>query len=159
MEYMLKGEEKLIIEPMTEADLDWVAKLEEETFSLPWSREAFLEEIELPDRLFVVAKLWEKQSDLPAMVGYSGMFLSFDEGEITNVAIAPKFRQRGLGYMMLQGQLQMAREKGAKAFTLEVRVSNSGAIHLYEKLGFESVGIRKNFYQRPTEDAMIMWKR
>jgi ribosomal-protein-alanine N-acetyltransferase len=55
--------------------------------------------------------------------------------------------------------MEMAGERGASSFTLEVRVSNASAIHLYEKLGFQSVGIRKNFYEKPTEDAMIMWKR
>lgn len=157
MEYILSEDERLTIEPMTEADLEWVAELEEMTFSLPWPKEAFREELGLPDRLFVVAKLHRAEGVLN--VGYSGMFLSFDEGEITNVAIDPKFRNKGFGYQMLEGQIQMAKKQGANAFTLEVRVSNVGAIHLYEKLGFEGVGVRKNFYEKPLEDALIMWKR
>lgn len=160
MEYTLSSNERLIIEPMTEADLEWVTALEEKTFSMPWSREAFAEEIGLSDRLFVVARLYPIGTDTLVNVGYSGMFISFDEAEITNVAVDSTFRQRGIGYLMLQGQLSMAaEEKGVSSFTLEVRVSNVDAIRLYEKLGFETVGIRKNFYQRPTEDAMIMWKR
>ena len=150
--------EQLIVEPMTEEDLDWVAALEASTFSLPWSKEAFAEELGLEDRLFVVAKLYS-ENDAPIAVGYSGLFLSFDEGEITNVAVDPAFRGKGFGYQMLRSQMEMAGERGASSFTLEVRVSNASAIHLYEKLGFQSVGIRKNFYEKPTEDAMIMWKR
>lgn len=158
MEYNLQEHAKLIIEPLAEEDLDWVTELEKESFSLPWSREAFEEEIGHPDRLFVVAKLRTEQGQMLG-VGYAGMFLSFDEGEITNVAVNPRFRGKGIGYRMLTSQMEMAGQKDVKSFTLEVRVSNAGAIHLYEKLGFESVGIRKNFYEKPTEDAMIMWKR
>jgi len=158
MENNFQENAKLIIKPLTEEDLDWVTKLEDETFSLPWSREAFAEEIGHPDRLFVVVKLC-KEGEEPIGVGYSGMFLSFDEGEITNVAVAPAFRGKGIAWQMLTAQMELAGQKGVKSFTLEVRVSNAGAIHLYEKLGFESVGIRRNFYEKPTEDAMIMWKR
>lgn len=150
--------EQLRIEPMTKEDLDWVSSLEAQTFSLPWSKEAFEEELGLQDRLFVVAKLYSEGAD-PVGIGYSGMFLSFDEGEITNVAVDPAFRGKGYGYQMLQSQMEMATEKGATSFTLEVRVSNAKAIALYEKLGFQSVGIRKNFYEKPIEDANIMWKR
>ena len=150
--------EYLKIEPMTEEDLDWVSALEAQTFSLPWSKEAFAEELGLKDRLFVVAKLYSDDMS-PIGVGYSGMFLSFDEGEITNVAVDPAFRGRGFGHTMLQTQMALAGEKGANSFTLEVRVSNASAIALYEKLGFQSVGIRKNFYEKPTKDANIMWKR
>ena len=157
MEYILSEKERLTIEPMTEDDLDWVAELEAKTFSMPWSREDFRGELGLPDRLFVVTRLHDG-SGLKG-VGYSGMFLSFDEGEITNVAINPIFRGRGIGYAMLNAQMEMAKSFGAGSFTLEVRVSNAGAIHLYEKLGFESVGVRKNFYEKPVEDALIMWKR
>lgn len=159
MENNFQENAKLIIEPLSEADLDWVTKLEAETFSLPWSREAFAEEIGHPDRLFVVAKLCEEGGPDPIGVGYSGMFLSFDEGEITNVAINPAFRGKGFGQQMLAAQMEMAGQKGVHSFTLEVRVSNQNAIRLYEKLGFQSVGVRRNFYEKPTEDAMIMWKR
>lgn len=163
MELILSNQERLTIEPMTEEDLDWVASLEEATFSMPWSKEAFREEIGLPDRLFVVAKLYAgthtEEGAQCEGVGYSGMFLSFDEGEITNVAVNPEFRGRGIGYQMLDAQMKMAKERGASSFTLEVRTSNANAIHLYEKLGFVSEGVRKNFYQRPVEDALIMWKR
>lgn len=157
MEYTLSNGERLTIEPMAVEDLDWVAALEQDTFSLPWSKEAFFDEIGLPDRLFVVAKLHANGQAVG--VGYSGMFLSFEEGDITNVAVSPKVRGQGIGYHMLNSQMEMAKERGADCFTLEVRVSNEGAIHLYEKLGFEGVGVRRNFYEKPVEDALIMWKR
>ena len=82
------------------------------------------------------------------------------EGEITNVVVRDDCQNRGIGRKLMD-ELLMRGEKeiGIEAFTLEVRIGNRSAIHLYESLGFVSAGIRKNFYEKPVEDAMIMWKR
>ena len=81
------------------------------------------------------------------------------DGEITNVVTKSSARGRGIGEQMLLKLLEEGTAMGVEAFTLEVRKSNDAAIHLYEKLGFVTEGVRKNFYEDPTEDALIMWKR
>ena len=90
------------------------------------------------------------------VIGYIGMYLSFDEAEITNVAVSPEHRQKGIGKVLVETVKEMVCKKNIKKIFLEVRVSNIPAIALYEKNGFQKVGIRKNFYEKPTEDANIM---
>ncbi len=141
------------IRPMERSDVERISRLEEETFSMPWSREAFLEMIEKEDARYYVA---EADGEV---VGGCGVLMIAGEGDITNVVIDKKYRNQGIGTKMLQYLIEDGYKNGLTAFTLEVRVSNESAIRLYEKLGFFSEGIRPNFYEKPTEDAMIMWKR
>jgi len=143
----------LSVRDMMTEDVKAVAKLEAEIFSMPWSERAFLEEVGRRDRLFVVTYVGEQ------LAGYCGLIPSFDEGDITNVAVSPEMRRKGIAEKMLSVLMKWGGEMGVTDFTLEVRKSNAGAIALYEKLGFVSEGIRKNFYQKPLEDAVIMWKR
>lgn len=82
-----------------------------------------------------------------------------DEGQITNVAVLPEYWHRGIGSKLISEMLVIAREEGLKSFTLEVRESNGNAVKLYKKLGFMKEGIRKNYYEKPTENALIMWLR
>ncbi|MBQ6806358.1 MAG: ribosomal protein S18-alanine N-acetyltransferase [Lachnospiraceae bacterium] len=141
------------IRPMERRDVERISQLEEETFSMPWSRDAFLEMIEKEDARYYVA---EADGEV---VGGCGVLMIAGEGDITNVVIDKKYRNQGIGTKMLQYLIEDGYQNGLTAFTLEVRVSNQNAIHVYEKLGFFSEGIRPNFYEKPTEDAMIMWKR
>lgn len=143
----------LLLRAMRVEDIPAVAKLEAEIFSVPWSEKSFLEEVEREDRLFVVAYVNE------TLAGYMGLIPFLDEADITNVAVASSMRRRGIAQKMLETTMGRAEKMGVNSFTLEVRVGNAGAIALYEKLGFTSEGIRKNFYEKPTEDALIMWKR
>ncbi len=145
--------EQIHIRPMKKEDVEIISRLEEETFSMPWSRDAFLEMITKEDAEYYVA---EKNGQV---IGGCGMLMAVGEGNITNVVIDEKERNKGIGTKMLQYLIEDGYKKGLQAFTLEVRVSNAAAIHVYEKLGFFSEGIRPNFYEKPTEDAMIMWKR
>ena len=92
------------------------------------------------------------------IAGYAGCYQSLEEAEITNIAVKRELRGQGIGRKLLMELMRLGKERGAFAYTLEVRVSNQAAIHLYESLGFISFGIRKNFYERPREDAMIMWR-
>lgn len=92
-------------------------------------------------------------------MGSCGMTVLCQEGNIDNVVVAPAFRGRGVAQRMLQELLSIGEADGVEAFTLEVRVGNAPAIHVYEKLGFVSEGIRPGFYEKPVEDAMIMWRR
>jgi len=145
----------ITIREMTLADVDRVCVLEEMAFSMPWHKESFVEMIENKDALYLVAD--DEQS---GVIGCCGVRSIVGEGDITNVVVHPDFRQKGVAYKMLtQLLLRGEQDFGIKEFTLEVRYSNIGAIHLYEKLGFVSEGIRKNFYEEPVEDALIMWKR
>lgn len=143
---------KLNIRRMEEGDLDQVCAIEEETFSMPWSRKSFQDTISYYHTLFLVAELDGEIS------GYCGCYQSLEEAEITNIAVRRQLRGHGIGRRLLMELMRLGKEQGAFAYTLEVRVSNQAAIHLYESLGFVSFGIRKNFYEKPREDAMIMWR-
>ena len=93
------------------------------------------------------------------LLGGCGVLLIVGEGNITNVVIKPEARNRGIGTGLLQYLIEEGYRERLNAFTLEVRVSNQAAIHVYEKVGFVSEGVRPHFYEKPTEDALIMWKR
>lgn len=120
---------------------------------MPWSPESFLQMITKEDTRYYVA---EEDGHL---LGGCGLWMVAGEGNITNVAVAPRARRRGVGTGLLNYLMMEGDREGVTAYTLEVRVSNEAAIRMYEKLGFSSEGIRPNFYEKPTEDAMIMWKR
>lgn len=141
----------ITVREMQLSDLDQVARIEAEIFSEPWSRNGFETSLISEDTIYLTA--FERGE----AVGYCGLLRSFEEADITNVAVAAEFRNRGIGRKMLQVLMQKGREAGILRFTLEVRVSNRSAIHLYETLGFEAAGVRKHFYRKPEEDALIMW--
>ncbi len=138
---------------MTPEDVPYISQLEEETFSMPWSPASFLQMIEEEDARYYVA---EEEGQL---LGGCGLWLIAGEGSIGNVAVAKEARRRGVGTGLMRHMLSEGDKEGLTAYTLEVRVSNAAAIGLYQKLGFVSEGIRPNFYEKPTEDAIIMWKR
>lgn len=144
---------EISIRPLTEEYVDQVCELEEEAFSMPWHKESFLEMIANKDARYLVA-VWEGQ-----VVGSCGLRNIVGEGEITNVVTLGKFRQKGIGRKLLVQLMKEGADMGVEAFTLEVRKSNVSAIHLYESLGFVTEGVRKDFYEKPREDALIMWKR
>ena len=137
---------------MTVDDIAQVAEIERQIFSIPWSEKAFRDSMESDNTIYVVAK----ENDNVA--GYAGMYLSFEEGNITNVAVNPLSRRKGIGEKIVRDILNRAYEKGVRDVFLEVRETNSVAIALYEKIGFKEEGIRKNFYDKPRENALIMWK-
>lgn len=143
----------IVCRAMTPADVPFISRLEEETFSMPWSAASFLQMIEQENARYFVA---EEDGQL---LGGCGLLLIAGEGNITNVAVAKEARRRGVGTGLMRHLLSEGDKEGLSAYTLEVRVSNTAAIGLYRKLGFVSEGIRPNFYEKPVEDAMIMWKR
>ena len=140
----------VMIRAMREEDVDAAAKLEAEIFSQPWSRQGFYESLCLENTVFLVA---EEEGELS---GYAGMYTAIDEGEIVNVAVAPGKRGRGIGMMLIQKMKSVAEAGNITKIVLEVRVSNRAAIRLYEKNGFISCGLRRDFYEFPREDAYIM---
>ena len=139
------------IRKMEERDIRDVVAIEEETFSSPWSAESFIQESKRVNNIYLVVEENEK------VIGYCGLWGVAGEGQITNVAVSKENRNRGVGKQMLTRLLELGVEQGLEAFTLEVREGNKGALHLYESLGFLSAGLRKNFYSKPAENAVIMW--
>ena len=140
----------LEIKRMTKEHLTSVAEIEAEVFSVPWTKQGFADTLTMENVIFLVAE------DEGAVVGYCGIYLAADEGEITNVAVSPFWRRKGIADMLLRNLLDQAKKRGIIRFILEVRCSNKPAIELYQKYGFKTQGIRKNFYDKPKEDAYVM---
>lgn len=143
----------LIIRKIESKDAEHLGALAREMFTMPWSTKAFMELAEDKNSIFLVA---EKAGEI---IGGCGLTHILDEGDIHNVMVAPAYRGQGIATRMLETLLEEGRNQGIRDFTLEVRVSNTPAIRVYEKLGFVSEGIRPKFYELPVEDALIMWKR
>lgn len=141
------------IRKLREEDIESLSRIESESFSMPWSPRDFRDLLTRNYCIYLVA-LADGE-----VAGCCGMTNICQEGNIDNVVVAERFRNRGIAGAMLEKLIAVGEEAGITAFTLEVRVSNGAAIHLYEKLGFVSEGIRPRFYEKPTEDAMIMWRR
>ena len=142
----------MLIREMTEADLDEVSRIEWETFSDPWSKTSFLESISEQNNYYLVALI----NDI--IVGYCGYCGVLDEGYIYNVAVDSSYRRRGIGYKIVEEVIIHAARRGIHGLTLEVRISNKAAIYLYKRHRFVELGIRKDFYTSPIEDAITMWK-
>lgn len=140
----------ITIQPMKKEDISMVVTLEENTFSTPWSYEALEESFLKDNYYFLVAK----QENI--VVGYVGMYVVLQEGDITNIAVAKEVQGQGIGTKLLKELLEVAKKHGIETINLEVRVSNESAISLYKKHGFEIIGRRKNFYTKPEEDGYLM---
>ena len=155
---MTETETTYTVRYMEERDLPQVASIEKIIFSQPWSEEGFGAALSMPDNLYVTAvEDGGKSPDAgETVIGYCGLYASFEEGEIVNVAVHPDYRRHKAAQKMLRFLIREGMQKGLKRFILEVRAGNLAAIRLYETLGFESLGIRKRFYEAPVEDALIM---
>lgn len=134
-------------------DVDRVAEMEKESYSEPWSRNAFNDAVD--SDFHEIYCLW-KDDEIIGYIGYTPVQI---EAEVTNVTIDKSMRGKGYGSLLLENALQKMKEKGVVNVYLEVRVSNEAAIRLYKKHGFEILGIRKKFYRFPDEDAYVMKKR
>lgn len=142
----------LSLRKMTLHDIDKVLEVETRSFAAPWSRQAFVTElVQNQFAHYLVAEYGDR------IIGYAGVWLIIDEGHITNVAVDPDFRGIKLGETLLRTMAAHCMANGVRRMTLEVRVSNTVAQHLYQKLNFVSVGVRKGYYTDNNEDAMIMW--
>ena len=140
------------IVPMNADHLEDLEKLERICFSRPWSKKMLAEELENQCAAFLVA-----EDALPRRVaGYAGLMVMADEGYITNVAVFPEQRRRGIAGQLIEVFCDFARGNHLAFLTLEVRPSNAAAISLYEGFGFQEAGRRKNYYDLPKEDALIL---
>jgi ribosomal-protein-alanine N-acetyltransferase len=144
--------DSFVFRSMTEEDIDQILEIEHASFTLPWSRDAFYNEVH--HNKFAVYIVIEVEGKI---IGYCGAWIVIDEAHITNVAILPEYRGRKLGEALMEKIISVARSMGARSMTLEVRVTNNIAQSLYRKLGFQNGGIRKNYYSDNQEDALVMW--
>lgn len=142
----------MLIREMTAGDLPKVAALERRCFSDPWSEAIFRQSLTNPQSRFFVAVSED------GIAGYAELAFALDEGDLTNIAVSPEFRRQGLGQALLDRVIGTASELKLSRLFLEVRVSNEPAIRLYEKNGFTDVGLRKDYYTDPREDARVMMK-
>ena len=141
------------IVPMNADHLDEIAEVERICFSTPWSRSMLAGELDEACSAFLVA-----EDDAGKVAGYAGLPVILDEGYITNVAVRPDCRRQGVASQLLEVFMNFAKGNRLAFLTLEVRASNYDAIALYGSRGFRSVGRRKNYYEHPKEDAVIMTK-
>jgi ribosomal-protein-alanine N-acetyltransferase len=130
--------------------LDQILEIENLSFSAPWSRAGFLQELDNP-----VAQLWALMGDR-VLLGYLSFWVVREEMQVLDLAVHPRYRNRGHGSYLLARMIDLARSRGISRIWLEVRASGSSARRLYERFGFSESGRRKNYYTHPTEDAIVM---
>ena len=138
------------IVPMTQEHIPALAELEALCFSTPWNEQMLSEELDNHTAHFLVAVCKGK------IAGYIGVFVVCESCYISNIAVFPEYRRMGLGGLLIDSARETAAKNGAQSLSLEVRPSNEAAVRLYMKKGFEEVGLRKNFYRKPAEDALIL---
>jgi ribosomal-protein-alanine N-acetyltransferase len=134
-------------------DLDAVELIERESYPTPWSRSMFDAELRKPSSLALGAFAPDA-----GLVGYAFVSRYVDAWHVMNVAVAHAYRRRGIAVALLERLFEVTETDPRRGYTLEVRVSNTGAIALYERLGFEARGVRRGYYTDNREDALIMWR-
>lgn len=142
-----------IICPMKQENLKEVYNINIESLKSPWSLNSLNDEFNNNFSYYIVCK-----TSCGKVIGFGGMWLVCGEGNVTNIAVHPDFRHKGIGSKIVRELCNICSKNNCPDLTLEVRISNTPAINLYEKMGFQNEGIRKNFYSNPTENAIIMWK-
>ena len=143
----------IVIRKMQPDDIEGILKVEERSFSIPWSLKMFMEEVNNPCAVYYVAL------SKGIIVAYAGAWFILDEAHITNIAVDPDYRHRKIATGLLSKIMEASRERNIKSLTLEVRESNTSAILLYKQFGFKEEGRRKGYYSDTNEDALIMWCR
>ena len=133
-------------------DLDAVETIERESYPTPWSRSMFDAELRKPSSLALGAFTADE------LLGYAFVSRYVDAWHVMNVAVANAYRRRGIASALLERLFDVTATDPKRGYTLEVRVSNTGAIRLYEQLGFEARGVRRGYYTDNREDALIMWR-
>lgn len=137
---------------MNKDHVSQIARLEAQCFSDPWSEKSIASELENPLSLWLVAE------ENGQVFGYVGSQTVLDESDMMNVAVDPRFRRQGIARALIETLIAELAKMGSRCLRLEVRVSNENARALYERMGFQQLGLRKNYYHNPKEDALILGK-
>lgn len=143
----------LTVREMQIDDFSQIMSIETKNFSVPWTEAGFFTFFMRQDAIFLIAETAGE------IVGYCGALTVLDEADILNVAVKDSRQGEGIGSRMMKALLDRLTQAGVTAVHLEVRESNHRAIHLYERMGFEAIGIRKGYYEEPAEDAITMHRR
>lgn len=142
----------MIILPMNESHVAQIAELEKICFSDPWSENSVASELNNPLSVWLVAE------ENGIVCGYVGSQTVLDETDMMNIAVHPDFRRKGIAAALIAELGRLLKERGSRILRLEVRESNAPAISLYETMGFTQLGLRKNYYRNPKENALILGK-
>ena len=142
-------EQGILVRSMQPEDVQQVVALEKKIFSRPWGTESFEKALTYPEQILLVAEKSE-------ICGYSILFAAADQADVSNIAVDPDCRGQKIGDALMREMLNQAANRGVQEVFLEVRVSNAPAIGLYQKYGFEQIGVRKSYYEAPKEDALLM---
>lgn len=137
-------------------DLKEIEEIERRSYPTPWSRSMFAGELAKPSSICIGA--FEGDVEDGKLCGYLVVSRYVDAWHVMNIAVDPEQRGRGIATMLLERLFELTADDARRGYTLEVRVSNETAIGLYDRLGFESRGIRRGYYTDNREDALIMWK-
>ena len=144
----------ILVRPMRDRDVERVAQIESSAFSTPWKATTFRLLLDRPGAVLMVLEVPPDR-----VAGYAVLWCIQDQGELANIAVIPEFRNRQLGAYLLDRVLDEARDRTVETLYLEVRVSNFRARSMYASRGFEEIGVRRDYYEKPREDARILMKR
>ncbi|MFB3881652.1 MAG: ribosomal protein S18-alanine N-acetyltransferase [Armatimonadota bacterium] len=142
----------VVIEPMVPDDLEEVLAIERRAFPSAWSRASYERELRSVNTYYFVAR------SAGVLVGYTGMWIVYDEAHVTTIAVHPQWRRRGLATRLMSMLIALARRDGAAKLTLEVRERNQAALALYRKLAFEEKGLLPGYYGDTGENGIVMWR-
>lgn len=143
----------MVVREMHVEDLPQVMEIEQDLFSVPWTKEGFLTFLLKDNAMFLVVEEKDK------ILGYCGLLMVLDEGDITNVAVCRNRQKEGIGRFLLESLIRLASLRGIETIHLEVRSGNESAIRLYKRCGFVQDGLRKGYYTDPVEDAVLMSRK
>lgn len=141
----------VLIRPMKRDDVESVLSIESRVFTTPWQADTFLNLIGRPG-----SELWVMEHPVAGILAYAVLWCVLDQAELANIAVRSEYRGQGYASRLLERVLQVARDREVETIYLEVRASNTRALELYDRFGFLQVGVRKNYYDRPKEDALVM---
>ena len=150
---METNSDRIEIVRLREEHIPALTEMDAGIFSDPWSEKNYRDLLGNPYYHYYVALKGNQ------IAGFAGMAVSLDEADIDRVMVAKDMRRLGIAGLLLEKLFELGGDLGVRSYTLEVRVGNGAAIKLYEKHGFRAEGVRPNFYEKPREDALIMWRR
>lgn len=143
----------MIVREMLVDDLEQVMDIENDLFAVPWTKEGYFTFLTREDAMFLVVE------EKGRILGYCGLLMVPDEGDVTNVAVRRDRQREGIGHFLMDSLVRLASERGVRSIHLEVRESNKTALRLYERMGFIQDGTRRHYYTDPVEDAVLMTRK